>query len=584
MKFLTLLALFGVVTRIQAQQPPMKARVNTELLKKIFHSRDQVILDLFQNQSLEITSMDFDEKDKVEKLDDVAPNTAITDLVASLKPKTGAQDDFDFDLHIEEKYLGAESANLMFQGSGKYDGKDFTFSGPITLLKYHYALGQKFNEEMNYQSNVFQEQPFVLDIDSKAVTFEGAELSESDKDFVAKKFSNKLKHMKSEIQAAKEDKIPQFPMDIAVPYVLIFYATQFAEQLKFQDKYLEFGFSATHLGLLSAKEQKLLKPITGEFDRETNKDGQDAFVQMNIDDNFFNSITSNFVSIEKMFSMRELLKGNIKAKPVLEMLTTSTVGAVLPVFVEEFGHGKKIDLVGSPSHSFFLDGIPGSKMTGIYMDKNGNWKFQINVAFQLNVERLPGMWEPVRNIYMTVVAKLKATMTDEDDKQIIFLPKNVEVTELKVMKEDEVMDMEQMMIQSMLNVQLQQGKKMFKEIPGKVSTLIERLNFPEIQCFGFNIADLDMSYKKSQVQFSVYYKETENADKAICDKFKEELKKSPQKILEQIKGGEDSAIAKGMKAYNDVTDKAKKVTEEGTVNPAKTKKQREAEETRHEEL
>jgi len=47
MKFLTLLALFGVVTRIQAQQPPMKARVNTELLKKIFHSRDQVILDLF---------------------------------------------------------------------------------------------------------------------------------------------------------------------------------------------------------------------------------------------------------------------------------------------------------------------------------------------------------------------------------------------------------------------------------------------------------------------------------------------------------------------------------------------------------
>jgi len=38
-------------------------------------------------------------------------------------------------------------------------------------------------------------------------------------------------------------------------------------------------------------------------------------------------------------------------------------------------------------------------------------------------------------------------MTDTPgDKEIIFLPKNVEVSELKVMKDDEVMDMEQMMI------------------------------------------------------------------------------------------------------------------------------------------
>ena len=67
---------------------------------------------MFQDQSLDITSMDFDEKDKVEKLDDVAENAAFTDLVASIKPQTGSIDDFDFDLHIEEKYLGAESSKL----------------------------------------------------------------------------------------------------------------------------------------------------------------------------------------------------------------------------------------------------------------------------------------------------------------------------------------------------------------------------------------------------------------------------------------------------------------------------------------
>lgn len=49
-----------------------------------------------------------------------------------------------------------------------------------------------------------------------------------------------------------------------------------------------------------------------------------------VDDNFFNSLSSVFVSIEKMFSYRELAKGNPKMKPSLKMLTTSTLGTVLP--------------------------------------------------------------------------------------------------------------------------------------------------------------------------------------------------------------------------------------------------------------
>jgi hypothetical protein len=45
MKFLTLLALFGAVTRIpevaaESSQPPLKLRLSTDILKLIFHSRD----------------------------------------------------------------------------------------------------------------------------------------------------------------------------------------------------------------------------------------------------------------------------------------------------------------------------------------------------------------------------------------------------------------------------------------------------------------------------------------------------------------------------------------------------------------
>jgi hypothetical protein len=75
---------------------------------------------------------------------------------------------------------------------------------------------------------------------------------------------------------------------------------------------------------------------------------------------------------------------------------------MFPQITEDYGNGKKIDVVVSPSHEFFLDGFPDSKMSGVYMDKNGNWKILLNVALQLNVETLPGRWYPARNVYFTL--------------------------------------------------------------------------------------------------------------------------------------------------------------------------------------
>lgn len=62
------------------------------------------------------------------------------------------------------------------------------------------------------------------------------------------------------------------------------------------------------------------------------------------------------------------------------MMTTTTVGTVLPQFTEEYGEGKPLDIVVTPSHKFFKEGIPGAKMSSIYMDKSGNWKIQLNIA------------------------------------------------------------------------------------------------------------------------------------------------------------------------------------------------------------
>ena len=75
-------------------------------------------------------------------------------------------------------------------------------------------------------------------------------------------------------------------------------------------------------------------------------------------------------------------------------------------------------------------------------------------------------------------------------------PKNIELSEMKILNAQEEMSMEQMMIQSMVNIQFEQLKKMFKEIPANINTL---LNFmpKELACLGFKVTDLDISFKKS---------------------------------------------------------------------------------------
>ena len=71
------------------------------------------------------------------------------------------------------------------------------------------------------------------------------------------------------------------------------------------------------------------------------------------------------------------------------------------------------------------------------------------------------------------------------------------------------------------------------------------------------MSDLDLSFKKSQLQMSLFYKEVANPVREVCDAFEEELKKSPSKVFEQMKnygpgkGLEDSI--KSLKTANDPT-------------------------------
>ena len=184
--------------------------------------------------------------------------------------------------------------------------------------------------------------------------------------------------MKDTAQNGKVDAFPSFPIDTVLPFVALYYFASFADTYDVTEKFVEISYNFSRLKMLTETQQALLKPIEGGFYNEVNGAGLEALTQMIVDDNLFNSFASILASVDKHLSARSILKGNARAKAFLDMLTTSTIGTVLPEFINEYGPDKKVDLVLTPSHALFQEGIPGSRMMGVYMDKNGNWKFILN--------------------------------------------------------------------------------------------------------------------------------------------------------------------------------------------------------------
>ena len=113
-----------------------------------------------------------------------------------------------------------------------------------------------------------------------------------------------------------------------------------------------------------------------------------ALAQLAFDDNAFNSVTALLTSMDDTkIGLRQTTFYFSTMTRFLKMFTTSTVGKVLPQFIEDYGEGKKLDLHFSPSHRLFVEQLPGSKMTGVYIDKNGGWKFVFNMIMHLSYEK-----------------------------------------------------------------------------------------------------------------------------------------------------------------------------------------------------
>ena len=73
-------------------------------------------------------------------------------------------------------------------------------------------------------------------------------------------------------------------------------------------------------------------------------------------------------------------------RPFLDQLNTSMVGLMIPQFIEEFGKNKEIDFYMNLSHFLISKKIENAKVSGLQIDKNGNFRFQFNFSVTILVE------------------------------------------------------------------------------------------------------------------------------------------------------------------------------------------------------
>lgn len=61
------------------------------------------------------------------------------------------------------------------------------------------------------------------------------------------------------------------------------------------------------------------------------------------------------------------------------------------------------------------------------------------------------------------------------------------------------------MIQSMVNIQFEQLKKMFKEIPFSLNVAVLSLMPKELACLGIRVTDADIAFAKSRIMLSLFH-------------------------------------------------------------------------------
>lgn len=123
-------------------------------------------------------------------------------------------------------------------------------------------------------------------------------------------------------------------------------------------------------------------------------------------------------------------------------------------------------------------------------------------------------------------------MTNQYGQDVLsIVPKNAEMANVKVFnKDEEEMDLEQMLITSAFNVQMD---KIFKNLPPYEKSIAELTTPEELECFHIALEDLAFSFKKGYLEATMGWRHVEEiSNPALCERFNDMLQNGPKRAAD----------------------------------------------------
>lgn len=178
-----------------------------------------------------------------------------------------------------------------------------------------------------------------------------------------------------------------------------------------------------------------------------------------IDENLINKYLLEFVMMDRSMSLVKYLTQDPRTAPMANALNTKAIFEhIMPDIAEKYGT-KRFDVMMSLSHNLLKNNLEGMRVTGFNLDKNGNFRFTFNIYGQILVDMSGNKkWVNAREIFLGLTYKGKFVVKENrpGEKTLLIVSKSAEVSGVKVLREEgEESVVEQMMVQSFLNVQFE---------------------------------------------------------------------------------------------------------------------------------
>jgi len=102
-----------------------------------------------------------------------------------------------------------------------------------------------------------------------------------------------------------------------------------------------------------------------------------------------------------MYSLKDLMNLDPRIAVMKQLLTTTTIGMLIPSFKEQYGDNRPIDVVLTASQDYMTTGL-GTDVTpsGLQIEANGNFVMTVNLGAQLIVENKQNVQVEARALYL----------------------------------------------------------------------------------------------------------------------------------------------------------------------------------------